>query len=313
MHLLNSKQLDLNLLVVLKQLLEEKHVSNTALTLGMSQPAVSRALQKLRVLFNDDLLVRSGDGYQITERGKSLQSELDKVLKGIETLIQGDSFDPQTSTQSIRLFALVPWAMVLLPRLFSELRERAPNMHMKIDTVPQNHFTGLENGDVHFVMSASQPDYRQQNLYRVPILQHSFRFLMSANHPLATKHQIELQDVLDASFGQISLYGDTRFPLQERMRELGFLNKEQSLRVPVSITNFNLAATIADSSDVIFHLPEPYANEMVKTGDLVLKEVPEEISFGTIQIYLYWHKRFHNDSMCTWFRGLIKEVYGVTG
>ncbi|GAM76432.1 transcriptional regulator [Vibrio ishigakensis] len=110
MQLLNNKQLDLNLLVVLKQLLEEKHVSNTALTLGMSQPAVSRALQKLRVLFNDDLLVRSGDGYQITERGKSLQSELDKVLQGIETLMQGDTFNPQTSNQAVRIFSLVPQA-----------------------------------------------------------------------------------------------------------------------------------------------------------------------------------------------------------
>ncbi|GAM68854.1 transcriptional regulator [Vibrio sp. JCM 19236] len=107
----------------------------------MSQPAVSRALQKLRVLFNDDLLVRSGDGYQITERGKSLQSELDKVLQGIETLMQGDTFNPQTSNQAVRIFSLVPQAMVLLPKLFSELRERAPSMHMAIDTVPQNHFT----------------------------------------------------------------------------------------------------------------------------------------------------------------------------
>ncbi|WP_261835273.1 LysR family transcriptional regulator [Vibrio ishigakensis] len=312
MQLLNNKQLDLNLLVVLKQLLEEKHVSNTALTLGMSQPAVSRALQKLRVLFNDDLLVRSGDGYQITERGKSLQSELDKVLQGIETLMQGDTFNPQTSNQAVRIFSLVPQAMVLLPKLFSELRERAPNMHMAIDTVPQNHFTALENGDVHFVISTAQPDYRQQNLYRVPISEHDFRFLMSATHPLADEEELNVADLLKARFGQISIYGDTRFPLQERIRERGFLGKEESLQVPVSITNFNLAASIADSSDVIFHLPEPYAKEMAKSGDLVIKKVPDEISFGKIQVYLYWHKRFHNDSMCTWFRGLIKEVYGVS-
>ncbi|MEZ8968535.1 LysR family transcriptional regulator [Vibrio breoganii] len=312
MRILNTGQLDLNLLVVLKQLLEEKHVSNTALSLGMSQPAVSRALHKLRVVFNDELLIRSGEGYQITERGKVLQSELDQVLQGLETLMQGDSFDPASSTKTIKLFALVPQATALVPKLFSELRERAPNMHMAVDTVPQHHFSGLESGDVHFVMSTAQPDYRQQNLYRLPIQKRDFRLLMSETHPLASKETLEVDDLLTASMGRISLYGDTRFNLQTRLREKGYLGRDESLNVPISLTNFNLAASIAESSDVIFHLPTPYAKQVAKTGKLILKEVPEDIRSDKEQVYVYWHKRFQNDGMCTWFRELIKEVYSVS-
>lgn len=311
MHLLNSGHLDLNLLIVLKQLLEEKHVSNTALTLGLSQPAVSRALQKLRVVFNDELLIRSGEGYQITERGKVLQSELDQVLQGLEALMQGDSFDPASSTKTIKLFALVPQATALIPKLFSELRERAPNMHMAVDTVPQHHFSCLESGDVHFVMSTAQPDYRQQNLYRLPLQKRDFRLLMSSSHPLAKKKKIQVEDLLTAQLGRISLYGDKRFNLQNRLREKGYLGKDEQLNVPVSLTNFNLASSIAECSDVIFHLPTPYAKEVAKTGKLVLKEVPEEIRSDKEQVYLYWHKRFQNDGMCTWFRELIKEIYSV--
>jgi DNA-binding transcriptional LysR family regulator len=77
---MNLNQLDLNLLIILKQLLNEKHISNTALTLGMSQPSISRSLSKLRSLFDDQLLIRMAGGYELTPKAQSIH-----LLRLLET------------------------------------------------------------------------------------------------------------------------------------------------------------------------------------------------------------------------------------
>lgn len=101
---MNLAQVDLNLLVILKHLLEEKHVSNTALALDMSQPTVSRSLQKLRTVFNDDLLVRAAYGYELTPKAEVIKQDLNSVLTRLEKLVHGDVFEPQTSDSTVRFF-----------------------------------------------------------------------------------------------------------------------------------------------------------------------------------------------------------------
>ncbi len=88
---MNLAQVDLNLLFILKHLLEEKHVSNTAVSLNMSQPSVSRSLQKLRNLFNDELLVRTAHGYELTPKAEVIKQDLNTVLTGLEKLMYGTS------------------------------------------------------------------------------------------------------------------------------------------------------------------------------------------------------------------------------
>ncbi|MEZ9583135.1 LysR family transcriptional regulator, partial [Vibrio cyclitrophicus] len=101
---MNIAQVDLNLLVILKHLLEEKHVSNTALALDMSQPTVSRSLQKLRTVFNDDLLVRAAYGYELTPKAEAIKQDLNSVLTRLEKLVHGDVFEPHNSDTTVRFF-----------------------------------------------------------------------------------------------------------------------------------------------------------------------------------------------------------------
>ena len=112
---MNLSQIDLNLLVILKQLLEEQHVTNTALTLNMSQPTVSRALNKSRQLFSDPLLVRSNTGYSLTPKAESIKKDLNSVLSRLENLVEGDAFDPKTSSKTLRLFGLAPQMDLFIP------------------------------------------------------------------------------------------------------------------------------------------------------------------------------------------------------
>jgi DNA-binding transcriptional LysR family regulator len=307
-HKMNLGQIDLNLLIVLKQLLEEKHVSNTALALGMSQPTVSRSLQKLRAVFNDELLVKSTYGYELTPKAESIKQDLNSVLTGLEKLVHGDAFTPAESDSTVRFFGLVPQIAHLMPAVMRHIREQAPNMVVDIDSIPKRPFEPLLNGDVHFVLATQEPTASEQNLYRMLVTSRDYRLLMRNDHPLANK-EITVDDMLNAHFGQISIQGDKRLSIESRFVELGLLSKERKLSVPVQLSNFNVAPDIAETTDIIFHLPTPFATKACLHRDLVCKRVPTPLRHPERDVHLYWHKRFHNDPMCRWIRDVFKDVY----
>lgn len=305
---MNLAQVDLNLLVILKQLLEEKHVSNTALALDMSQPTVSRALQKLRTVFKDDLLVRTAYGYDLTPKAESIKQDLNSVLAKLEKLVHGDVFEPLDSHKTVRFFGLVPQVTHLMPQVVAKVRQQAPNMVIDIDTVPKRHFETLLSGESHFVLSSDEPQNSEQNLYRMFLMSRDYRLLMNKDHLLADK-EITVEDLLSSQIGQISLQGEKKLSMEGRFRELGLIDKQRTLSNPITLSNFNVAPAIAETTDVIFHLPTPFAEQAAEQRNLVCKRVPKDLRHLSEDVYLYWHKRFHNDSMCQWVRSIFKEIY----
>ena len=103
MRLTQLRQADLNLLVVFAVFAEERNVSRTAERLLLSQPAVSRALQRLRETFHDDLFVRSSAGYELTPQGQHLLEELESMLPRLDRLLSGSNFDPSAEQTSFRI------------------------------------------------------------------------------------------------------------------------------------------------------------------------------------------------------------------
>jgi DNA-binding transcriptional LysR family regulator len=305
---MNLGQIDLNLLVILKHLLEEKHVSNTALALDMSQPSVSRSLQKLRSVFSDELLVRSAYGYELTPKAESIKQDLNSLLSRLEKLVHGDTFNPADSESTVRFYGLVPQMAQLMPKVMECIRREAPSMVVDIDSIPKRPFEPLLSGDVHFVLATHEPTASEQNLYRMFITSRDYRLLMHQEHPLASK-EITVEDMLNANFGQISIQGDKKLSIESRFKELGLINKERKLSVPVQLTNFNVAPDIAETTDLIFHLPTPFAKKACQHRNLVCKRVPEPLRHPEKDVYLYWHKRFHNDPMCRWIREIFKKAY----
>lgn len=304
---MNLSQIDLNLLVILKQLLEEQHVTNTALTLNMSQPTVSRALNKSRQLFSDPLLVRSNTGYSLTPKAESIKKDLNSVLSRLENLVEGDSFDPKTSSKTIRLFGLAPQIDLFIPLFIEMMRQEAPNMVIEIDTVSKPHFLGLISGEHHFVFSHQDPSTGEQDIYRQNLTERDFRLLMSAKHPLASE-PLSAEILRNCHFGQVSLQGDKKLSIEPRFRELGMTGDNGQISTPVRLNNFSAAAGIAERSDIIFHLPTAYALNAARSHDLVCREVPEELRHPSKSIYLYWHKRYHQDPMSIWVRNKLSQI-----
>lgn len=132
MREVDLRHADLNLLVVLNALLDERSVTRAAMRLGMSQPAVSRALARLRALFSDALLVDGPGGYLLTSRAEDLRPLLRNTLAGVSELLDGRTFDPMQATGSVRLLMLDLEAAVLAPRLIASLAVQAPAVDLQV-------------------------------------------------------------------------------------------------------------------------------------------------------------------------------------
>jgi DNA-binding transcriptional LysR family regulator len=299
---MNINQLDLNLLIILKQLLEEKHVSNTALTLGISQPSISRSLAKLRALFDDPLLIRMSGGYELTPKAESIYYDLNSILNNVELLVNKQSFDPQTSEATIKLFGLPPQMNVLIQAIIGEFRREAPNMKLEIDTSPKPQFGDLLKGDVHFVITGHQPAISEDKLYRTPLFEREFVLLMSKTHHLANT-PITTKRLSQSHFGQISVQGEKTLSIAHCFETLGFEN----ISTPIRLKSFDNIGTITENSDVIFYVPNHFADELCQHYQLISRPAPNELKIDQSQVCLYWHQRYHNDPVCKWFRSLINE------
>src|SRR5262249_31604483 len=115
MRITHLRQADLNLLVVFTALAEERNVTRAASRLLLSQPAVSRALQRLRHMFHDDLLIRTSSGYESTPKGERLLRELATTLPRLDRLLSGGDFDPQTEETTFRVAVTDHASHVLCP------------------------------------------------------------------------------------------------------------------------------------------------------------------------------------------------------
>ena len=305
---MNLSQLDFNSLLILQTLLEEKHVSNTALSLNTSQSSVSRVLQKMRKFFNDELMVRSNYGYELTSKAEAIKLDLNSVITGMERLVNNQEFYPEKVSSVVKFFGLQPQIDALMPKFLSKVRQSAPNLTVSIDTTPKRHFEDLIAGNVHFVLSAHQPPSSEQNIYRMKLADRTFRLLMSKSHPLAEK-ELTVDNLLDCHFGQISLQGEQSLSFEDKFKKIGRVDKSNKMSVPVQVANFNSAPAIAAETDIIFHLPTIFAERACKHLDVVAREVPEQLRLDFSQVYLYWHKRFHNDPLNNWIREQFKQLF----
>lgn len=302
MREVNLRSVDLNLLVILQQLLKQRHVTQAAEHLHMSQPAVSRALQRLRETFDDPLLVRTGQGYDLSARASDILPRLEGLLGGLEQLIAEPEFNPAQSDGVVRVYGLDLEVACFVSPLIHLLRNQAPNMRLEVRTEPRDHFELLETGDVHFSLTAMTPRTGDDQYRRLLIAQTRSVCLMSADNPLATG-ALTLERYLSASHGLVSITGVGPGVVDDRLAELG-----RKRHLALRLSNFMTAGDFCETTDLLFVMPEIVAQRIACGRNLVLKQVPDELISPPINFYLYWHERYHRDPMCRWIRQRILDV-----
>ena len=188
-------RIDLNLLVYLDVLLRERNVTQAANHLGLSQPAMSNGLRRLRDLFNDPLLVRTSDGMSPTARALELEPLIRDVLGGVERAIQPTSdFDPSDASQVIRVMASDYAESTLFPSVIGELRDQAPGLTLDVMTPSDVSFLDVERGKIDLVINRF--DQMPQSFHQITLWSDPFTCLMSRDNPILS--QFDLQAYLNA-------------------------------------------------------------------------------------------------------------------
>src|ERR1700738_2657411 len=157
MREVHLRNVDLNLLQPLLAMLEERHITRAATRSVLSQPAMSRALERLRETFGDLLLVRGGRAYERTVRGERVLRELESLMPRLEAMVRGEEFDPARSQERFRVAMTDHAAMVLMPPLVERIRTAAANVKIEVSAWNDRIYEDIAAGRIDGALSAEAP------------------------------------------------------------------------------------------------------------------------------------------------------------
>lgn len=289
------RQSDLNLLASLQALVEERSITRAARRMFLGQPAMSRVLDRLQVMFKDELLVRTVNGYEATHRALHIHTELETLLPRIEELLRGDAFNPAEATDSFRIAATDHGAVVLLPTLMEAMARAAPGTQVEISPWDNDVFRKLETNalDLALWVNEAPPPLRTEPLFR-----ERFVCLLRAAHPVGNR-ALTLKRYLRQRHLAISLAEGRQALVDRTLDQLGY-RRDVHLRVPY----FGLVGSIVECTDMIATLPMRLAKRLAAVSKTRIVPAPTEFQeFTYIQV---WHPRGDSDAAQRWFRELIK-------
>lgn len=288
-------QVDLNLLPPLVALLEEQHVSRAAERVRLSQPAMSRALQRLRRHFGDELLVRGPEGYSLTPRAERLRDQLTTAVTHLEQLFANEAFDPATAAQSFRLAVSDYTVATFGPGLIREVLAESPNSTVRCEVLDEHAFDKLDAGTLDLAIYGRVPPERYCSEH---LFSDRFVCVVAAEHPLAGQTSVSLSTYL--RWPHLTI--DIGQPWIDRALEpLGVTR-----RVAVSMPYFALAPSILPGTDLLLTVPERVARRNADPAQTRILAAPRELS--QLEFYAVWHPRFDQDPSHSWLRGVVRRA-----
>ena len=307
---MNLKKIDLNLLVYLDVLLRERNVTRAAESLGISQPAMSNGLRRLRVLFSDPLLVRTSSGMSPTERAENLQPEIREVVALIKKVVQPDrQFDAASAKRVFRISVSDYSESTLLPHMLRRMRLEAPDVTLDILTPSDVSIHDLEQGNVDLVINRF--DVLPQSFHQRPIWRDSFSCVFNHQNPI--RKNFNLETYLEAGHVWVSKTGmgigvgiepgasQSLGWVDEALARLG-----KKRRIRVFTRHYVAAMRLADLRDLIVTLPSKAASLLKDDPSVIILPPPFEIP--EFELTMAWSPLLQHNPAHQWIRRLIADV-----
>lgn len=306
---MNLSRVDLNLLVYLDVLLREKNVTRAAEQLGITQPALSNGLRRLRDLFNDPLLVRTSEGMTPTERAIELQPQVRDILASVEkAVLPVAAFEAAESTRVFRIMASDYAESTLIAPLLDDLRDLAPHITLDVLTPSDVSFQDLEQGKID--MAVNRFDRLPQSFHQATVWRDSFSCLMSASNPLL--EHFDLESYLSAPHIWVSKtgMGVGRGMTPKDTQRLGWVDEAlaesgHQRHIRVFTRHYQVAAQLARQPDLIATLPTQVARLYADDPGLAIRKPPFMII--PIELTLAWSPLLQHDPGHIWLRRLIVD------
>lgn len=299
-HIQRLSRLDLNLLVALDALLEERHVTRAGARVGLSQPAMSNALARLRRSLGDDLLVRTPRGMVPTPRARELTGPLRDLLTRLDhTLAPPSDFDPGTR-HCFRLAVTDYAGCVLLPALAASLAEDAPGVDLDVRPFAYGATAEeLVDGEVDLAIEYIA-DLRE-GFRRHTLLEEDFRCAVRRDHP-GVGRRLSLQRYAALPHLLVSPRGGGGKGIVDQVLEERGLER----RIAMNIPHFLVAPLVVAGSDMVVTLPTRVAEPMASRYRLKLFRPPVAIPGFALDVV--WHQRTDADPPLRWMRERLAAV-----
>jgi DNA-binding transcriptional LysR family regulator len=295
-------QIDLNLLVLFNQLIMERRVSKVAETLGLTQPAVSNSLAKMRRLFGDELFLRTPSGMIPTAFAERLAEPVRNALAMIHAgLNQQEAFDPTKGRLSIMIGMTDIGEIVFLPALVKRLAQEAPGITLNtVRNSAVNLRDDMESGKVDLaigLLPQLKAGFFQRRLFR-----QRYVCLLRRGHRL-DKKKITLADYQRAEHLVVVSAGTGHGKVDELLMRA----KIQRV-VRLTVPHFVGVGHILQSSDLVATVPERLAQHLVEPFGLIC--IPHPVRLPEVSINVFWHAKLHRSPVNQWLRDVVLDMFG---
>ena len=298
MFTMNWGAFDLNLLIVFDAVMQERSVTRAGARIGLSQPAMSHALNRLRYMLKDELFVRTPKGMVPTPRAEMLAQPLRHALNEMQLALEPAAFDPTTSERRFALAVNNYAAVVLVPPLVAAVAAAAPGVGLDLrpsgtlDLVER-----LDRGDLDLVLGSL--DSPGERFSAAPLLDDPFVMVMRRGHP-ASRGKLSPEDVAALPYLEISSSREDTGFIDRWLAESGLV-RHIAMRAPYLST-----AAILVQSDMVAILSRRIAEEVVRNNPLLIREPPYDTS--RVRTLMLWHRRLDDHPAHRWLRDMVHAV-----
>lgn len=299
-HRVNLSGVDLNLLVVLQALLEERSATRAAARLHLTQPAVSNALARLRVLLGDPLFVRAGRGLSPTPAALAVQPRLEAALRLLEEVVQDlDDFDMSTTTREWIIAFADLYGPLVLPELDRRLQQHAPRSIVQVVSVDRmSEADVLATGEVDVYMgipSTTPPGWRSE-----PAFSEDTVGVIAAHHPDAGR-TMTLDRFVELPHAHVRISPRRGREVDDALARLG-----RRRRIRLTVPHYSSLFPVVENGHCIAVAPRRVARHYARHSALTLFELPLELP--SFDVRLFWHARVDADPGISAVRRILREI-----
>ena len=289
---------DLNLFVIMNSIYTEGSLTKAAEVVGITQPAVSNALSRLREKFDDDLFVRTGSGMVPTQKTENIIKDIQNALQLMQKSVnEPDEFDPETSQKTFRISLGDINEGRILAILISKIEKQAPNIKLECYYTARGQVPhALATNELSFAVDPFIPNSKDTNSTKV--FSDKFVIAHRANHPVSKITEITLDEALKLKYINISNRKRGASVVEMEMQKMQ-LQPEIALRAQ----HYLVTPEIVRSTDLCLLCSETFA----KKHGLSYVNLPFDVP--PLEQYLIWHKSDDNDGSHIWMRTLIAESF----
>jgi DNA-binding transcriptional LysR family regulator len=299
MHHMHLRGLDLNLLPALEALLRHKNVTQAAMEIGLSQPAMSRALGRLRHLFHDPLLVRAAGGMALTPRARELIGPVQDAVHCIQQIYLKPELSLSTIKRTVRMAATDTQGIMIAPLIAARLSREAPHVDLHMEAYSVDLVNRMEKGVLDFAFALSSTPL-PPGAASMELAQDRLALVMRRGHPMAKK-QWMLSHYAAVGHVTVSILGDGRSDLDALLASQGV-----SRRIAMVTPHFAAALAAVSATDLVTTLSHAFASRFQHEFDLVLVDPP--LPNAELRNVLVWAKLQSGDPFLAWMRTVISEA-----